>query len=320
MDCKVRITGIALTTAMVLSLGLSVPLPAIGETLSTYGADAADNDLDVNGFNSSAKDLIEGEFDTQYVSNSGVDATSWHFKLESKSRVNLVAYWTRSSNPESYFGSIYVIYNNGMPESVVKSIRLNGSDFQQAPYIISLGNLEAGDYYIRAYVKNADSSAALTSIKVLYKILWSAPVEPPAQEGSKTMYRLYNPYSGEHFYTASADERDSIIKAGWRYEGLAWYAPEQSSKPVYRLYNPYVAGGDHHYTMNLSELDMLQAAGWKYEGIGWYSDEAEGTPLYRQYNPYADTGTHNYTMSKAENDSLVSLGWRAEGIAWYGKR
>lgn len=272
MDCKVRITGIALTTAMVLSLGLSVPLPAIGETLSTYGADAADNDLDVNGFNSSAKDLIEGEFDTQYVSNSGVDATSWHFKLESKSRVNLVAYWTRSGNPESYFGSIYVIYNNGMPESVVKSIRLNGSDFQQAPYIISLGNLEAGDYYIRAYVKNADSSAALTSIKVLYKILWSAPVEPPAQEGSKTMYRLYNPYvaGGDHHYTMNLSELDMLQAAGWKYEGIGWYSDEAEGTPLYRQYNPYADTGTHNYTMSKAENDSLVSLGWRAEGIAWY--------------------------------------------------
>ena len=37
------------------------------------------------------------------------------------------------------------------------------------------------------------------------------------------MYRLYNQNSGEHFYTASADEHDAVKAAGWSYEGISWY-------------------------------------------------------------------------------------------------
>lgn len=133
---------------------------------------------------------------------------------------------------------------------------------------------------------------------------------------SVSMYRLYNPYTGEHFYTSNSTERDGLVDVGWLYEGEGWRAPRASSSPVYRLYNKYA--GDHHYTMSVSERDSLVASGWSYEGIGWYSDDSKGTPLYRQYNPYATTGSHNYTTSKGENDSLVAVGWRAEGIAWYG--
>lgn len=133
-----------------------------------------------------------------------------------------------------------------------------------------------------------------------------------------TMYRLYNKYTGEHFYTSSTAERDANVKLGWTYEGVGWTAPKTSATPVYRLYNPYAMGGDHHYTMSLAERNALVKAGWKAEGIGWYSDDAKGTPLYRQYNPYAVSGTHNYTTSKYENDYLATIGWRAEGIAWYG--
>ena len=32
--------------------------------------------------------------------------------------------------------------------------------------------------------------------------------------GSATIHRLYNPNSGEHFYTGSADERNRLIVAG----------------------------------------------------------------------------------------------------------
>ena len=135
------------------------------------------------------------------------------------------------------------------------------------------------------------------------------------------MHRLYNPNSGEHFYTASAHERDSLRRAGWKYEGVGWTAPASSRTPVYRLYS----GTDHHYTASAAERDMLVRAGWKYEGVGWYSDDAKGVPLYRQFNPNVNpgaprnnSGSHNYTTSRAEHDHLVSAGWRGEGIGWYG--
>lgn len=130
------------------------------------------------------------------------------------------------------------------------------------------------------------------------------------------MHRLYNPNSGEHFYTANVAEKDNLVAAGWKYEGIGWKAPVTSNTPVYRLYNKN--SGEHHYTRNVAERDMLVAAGWKNEGIGWYSDDNEGVALYRQYNPNAKTGTHNYTASKSENDWLISLGWKGEGIGWYG--
>ncbi|MFB8538758.1 C39 family peptidase [Enterococcus thailandicus] len=39
------------------------------------------------------------------------------------------------------------------------------------------------------------------------------------------MYRLFNPYSGEHFYTRDTGERDKLRKIGWNYEGVGWQAP-----------------------------------------------------------------------------------------------
>ena len=130
------------------------------------------------------------------------------------------------------------------------------------------------------------------------------------------MYRLYNPNSGEHFYTASIGERDFLINVGWKYEGIGWYAPTEGS-PVYRLYNSNA--GDHHYTLSKKEKDNLVKVGWKYEGIGWYSaDTTTGEKLYRAYNPNARAGSHNYTRSWEEQSSLIKVGWKDEGIAWYG--
>ena len=136
---------------------------------------------------------------------------------------------------------------------------------------------------------------------------------PSCESGS--MFRLYNPNSGEHFYTASSSERDNLVVCGWTYEGVAWNAPS-SGYEVFRLYNPN--GGDHHYTMSAEERDWLIGLGWRYEGVGWHSDTAQTTPLYRLYNPNAETGSHHYTMSVEERDGLVALGWNDEGIGWYG--
>ena len=130
------------------------------------------------------------------------------------------------------------------------------------------------------------------------------------------MYRLYNPNSGEHFYTADSYERDQLVSVGWRYEGVGWSAPSASNTPVYRLYNPNA--GDHHYTTSSYERDQLVSVGWRYEGIGWYSDDAKAVAVYRQYNPNAIAGAHNFTTSSTERDQLVSVGWDDEGVAWYG--
>ncbi len=135
------------------------------------------------------------------------------------------------------------------------------------------------------------------------------------------MHRLYNSWTGEHFYTKDTTEKDSLVSGGWKYEGVEWIAPSVSDIKVYRLYNPYVSGGDHHYTTDSDEYNRLPNDGWKQEGVAWYGvdkDEDGAVPLLRQYNPYSETGTHNYTKSEDEQNNLLKLGWRAEGVGWYG--
>ena len=134
---------------------------------------------------------------------------------------------------------------------------------------------------------------------------------------SRSMYRLYNPNSGEHFYTSNQGERDHLVSLGWRYEGVAWNAP-LTGAPIFRLYNPNA--GDHHYTGSEKERDDLVKLGWKYEGVAWYTaPSTTKKPQYRLYNPNCTgAGAHHYTGSTKERDDLVKLGWRYEGIAWYG--
>lgn len=145
----------------------------------------------------------------------------------------------------------------------------------------------------------------------------SAPADPAATPAPavQNMYRLYNPNTGEHFYTASLGEAKRVAEAGWRWEGIGWVAPASSGTPVYRLYNPNA--GDHHYTTSAGERDHLVSLGWRYEGIGWYSDASDALPVYRQYNPNARAGAHNFTQNRYEDQALARAGWKSEGIGWY---
>ncbi len=136
---------------------------------------------------------------------------------------------------------------------------------------------------------------------------------------SINIYRLYNPYSGEHLFTTNDWERQYLDSIGWNDEGIAWTSPSLSGVPVYRLFNPYT--GEHHYTSNLGERNYLVLLGWHDEGIGWYSTDyhTKGTPIYRLFNPYiSGIGAHHYTKNEFERDYLRSLGWNYEGIGWYG--
>ena len=142
-----------------------------------------------------------------------------------------------------------------------------------------------------------------------------------AESGGESvdLYRLYNPYTGEHFYTPDTNERDSLVKVGWKYEGVGWSAVTDEGDPVYRLYNPYAPGGDHHYTIDKNEYDELQKLGWKGEGSSWESVTAHdmmGYRVYRLYNPNAATGAHHYTTDADEAKALAAAGWKDEGTGW----
>ena len=161
----------------------------------------------------------------------------------------------------------------------------------------------------------AATSALAMSLAPASVAIAATPEIDAVPESGIEMYRLYNPNSGEHFYTASQYERDVTVAAGWNYEGVGWKAPAEG-EPVWRLYNPNA--GDHHYTVNANERDTLIGVGWIDEGMCWYSAGHDGVPIWRQYNPNVTAGAHNFTADKNEHVALVRIGWKGEGIAWYG--
>ena len=127
------------------------------------------------------------------------------------------------------------------------------------------------------------------------------------------IYHLYNSNTGEHFYTASAMERDVLIIGEWEDEGISWYAPIFGGEPVYRLSNP--DSGGRYYAKDSDEVASLEEMGWNLEGVCW-SSYAEGVPVYRMSSQ--TISGHLYTADEVERDSLTASGWICEGIVWYG--
>jgi len=129
------------------------------------------------------------------------------------------------------------------------------------------------------------------------------------------MYRMYDPNSGEHFYTGSVEERDFLVSEGWQYEGIGFTFPLTTGKPVHRLYDPVT--GEHLYTMDEEEKAKLIAKGWNYEGVAFNSAFENEVPQYRLHNPNETRGAYHFTASIEERDYLISLGWEDQGIGWY---
>ncbi len=130
---------------------------------------------------------------------------------------------------------------------------------------------------------------------------------------TQDVLRLYNRWSGEHLYTTSRAEYNSLGKVGWSGEGTAWAAPNSGSNPVWRLYNRW--SGDHLLTSDRKEYDALGRAGWNREGVAFHS--GDGVSVWRLYNRWLKAGTHLLTTDKTEYDNLIRDGWSGEGVAFY---
>lgn len=197
----------------------------------------------------------------------------------------------------------------------------SGSALFQGGYVVgtlyggsaTCTNRSAYDYYGRFDVAY---NAALKA--------WLNPASTPAPARS-AVYRFYNATTGAHFYTASAAERDFVIRTypQFGYENIAFYAyPDASSgkDPVFRFYNP--TSGAHFYSGSVAERDFVIAnfPEFKYEVVSWYAQTGAGngaSPIYRFYN--ATTGAHFYTISAAERDFVIQVhkAFRYEGPMYY---
>ena len=138
-----------------------------------------------------------------------------------------------------------------------------------------------------------------------------APVPPTPiriDEVENAVYRLYNPTSGDHLFTASHGEAEAVGGYGWTYEGVAWYLGD--GDPVWRFCNPN--DGTHMLTSSHSEHDSMLRAGWTCEGEAF--GQGSKVDVQRLYNPV--NGLHMFTVSGDEVSGLIAAGWTHEGVAF----
>lgn len=140
---------------------------------------------------------------------------------------------------------------------------------------------------------------------------WYRAMTQPKHEVKEVkngVYRLMNPSTGFHIFTASHDEAQALSDNGWTDEGTGWTADE--GQRVFRVYNPN--NGDHLLTKSVDEAIDLLVAGWSFEGVAFNS--GQGQAIARLYNP--NSGEHFYTACADEAEKLIEAGWKSEGEAF----
>ena len=172
---------------------------------------------------------------------------------------------------------------------------------------MSWGNIGGLDYDANEMLSdNIGQWGAVTTSRQLVQ---------PSAPGLVVVHRLYNPKTGEHFYTESEAEARSIL-GRFGYDGAAWeYLPKPTDIPVVRFIHNKT--GLHFWSANLAEQVAVTHQDWRTEGRA-FGSKPSGTPVYRLI--HNKTGQHVWTASKAEFESLQHKDWRADdpiGIAFY---
>lgn len=177
----------------------------------------------------------------------------------------------------------------------------------------------------QALSESAQGTSSTTASPTAVKSGVSPKVAPLSTQ--MPTHRFFNTRTGVHFYTASAEERDSIASQFpyFQQEGAAFYthsAPANGLHAVYRFYNRVT--GTHFYTVSNAERDAVLARladVFTLEGVAWYArtEPAAGwQALYRFFNKR--TGTHFYTASFEEQQSLLgNAEYSFEGKGYYVK-
>lgn len=177
-------------------------------------------------------------------------------------------------------------------------------------YNVAAGKLELNDQNILATATQYyDVTPSAQSTKPVTYVITSSTSVP--------VYRLYNPATGEHFFTGNAAEIGGLVKAGWNDEGVAFNVPATSNTPVYRYFS--TTTGEHYYTASDAEKTTLTANGFVYEGIAWYGADGNGSPVYRMRMTSKNKSYTHYTATTAERDALIKAGWTSEATGFYAK-
>lgn len=102
-----------------------------------------------------------------------------------------------------YLTSIKAEFHEG--DKVLKTVTLSAANnwtaAQSTTGIIRISSLVQGHYEIKNGTQH---------------------MYPGVANYRRLVKRVYNPNSGDHFYTTHADEKDNLVSLGWRYEDIGW--------------------------------------------------------------------------------------------------
>ncbi len=150
-----------------------------------------------------------------------------------------------------------------------------------------------GDHFYTTDVPERD--AALTRAGYHYERVecYVFPVGPsatPTVPGTTPLLRLFNPDTGDHFYTTSSTEAHNAVSGGgYRSEQISCFVfpgPAPGAVPLFRLWN---GENDHFYTISTANRDSaINDAGYTLELIACYVLDTQtpiSSPFFRLYKP-----------------------------------
>ncbi|WP_412768322.1 hypothetical protein [Lactococcus cremoris] len=78
----------------------------------------------------------------------------------------------------------------------------------------------------------------------------------------------------EHLYTSSAFEKDSIVKAGWKYEGISWHSGVIVPFTDYLILKGNRKTRSHHYYFKyFTTVKSTHTFRWKSRWLAMESDK-----------------------------------------------
>jgi hypothetical protein len=219
--------------------------------------------------------------------------------------------------------NVYRFYNiaNGdhfYTASGEEATRLNNLPENNSNPIYRFYNVTNGDHFYTA--SESEKNSIIATPNFAYKYEGTAFYAYKNQAADTVpVHRFYNKTNGDHFYTISETEKNSILGPNqyYTYEGIGFYAfPSQiaNALPIYRLYN----GIDHFYTISAVEKRYLVSKGLGQDisvGLWYYSKEAIQDKSFRidANKPYNIKNKNGNIIAQIGADTTTEVTYDSDG-------